>query len=152
MTNATTKPETKNLGARRPRGTLVENAGFTLLEIMIVLGIIAMIFGFLVLPAITGKSEKARIKMTQVKLTELAASYERWSVDHYQEDCPSDLNALVDSRKKSDLKDGWGKPFVMRCGNDAPEGEGFGVTSGGPDKKVGTEDDLNSWDEAGKDK
>lgn len=127
-------------------------AGFTLMEIMIVLAIIGLIMGVLVLPKLMGSSDKAKIKIAKSQIETFALNYEEWSSENPGESCPSGIDDLLkvtakaSKKKKVEGKDPWGTPFKMVCGDSAPDGVGFGVMSYGPDKKEGTEDDIKSWE------
>jgi hypothetical protein len=61
--------------------------------------------------------------------------------------CPRDIADLVAGRflDRSNAKDPWGSELTLRCPgmNDS---DGADVTSLGPDKRLGTADDINSWD------
>jgi len=62
-------------------------------------------------------------------------------------DCPQHLNELFEARflNKPPL-DPWGQPFHLVCpGRHDPEGAD--VVSAGPDRRLGTVDDVASWDE-----
>ena len=49
--------------------------------------------------------------------------------------------------KSDEIKDPWGTPYVILCGDQAPEAcEGFCALSLGPDKKQDTGDDIKSWE------
>lgn len=127
-------------------------AGFTLMEIMIVLAIIGLIMGVLVLPRLMGSSDKAKEKLAKTQIEQFALNYEEWSSDHPGESCPSSVDDLLkvsakaSKKAKVQGKDPWGSPFKLVCGESAPDGVGFGVLSAGKDKKEGTEDDIKSWD------
>ncbi len=41
--------------------------------------------------------------------------------------------------------DAWGEPFQYRCPGSHNR-DGFDIISTGPDKTVGTEDDIGNWD------
>lgn len=130
------------------RAARLEQAGMTLIEIMIVLAILALIMGFLVGPRVMTSFKEARIKSAKMEVKDLAYNaYARWQADHEDETCPSSLEDLKKYTNKAKFKDPWGSKYVMRCGDNAPEGVEFGVSSPGPDKKEGTDDDVRSWDD-----
>jgi hypothetical protein len=60
--------------------------------------------------------------------------------------CPGSLAEMVggDTEPKVHV-DPWGRPFVLKCGETAPEGHPIGVLSLGPDGQEGTDDDLRTW-------
>jgi general secretion pathway protein G len=119
--------------------------GITLLEIMIVLAIIGLVMGVLVGPKVYRAFQEAKVRTAFLMLKEYESAYTRWVTDSDNE-CPDKLEDLLKYTNKKDLKDPWGSPFVMKCGDQAPTESHFGVISLGPDKKEGTEDDLHSWD------
>ncbi|MBI4509987.1 MAG: prepilin-type N-terminal cleavage/methylation domain-containing protein [Deltaproteobacteria bacterium] len=119
--------------------------GMTLIEIMIVLAIIALVMGVLVGPKVLQSMKEAKIKTARMMAKEYVGAYAQWSANS-EETCPAGLEDLKKYRNKQDDKDPWGTKFEMRCGESAPEDNDFGVVSGGPDKKIGSTDDIKSWD------
>src|SRR5688572_12236363 len=119
--------------------------GLTLLEIMIVLAIIGLIMGVLVGPKVMRSFEESRVKTAFLMLKEFEGAYTRWVADN-EGDCPEKLEDLLKYTNKRDLKDPWGPPFVMKCGEAAQSETQFGVISFGKDKKEGSDDDIHSWD------
>jgi hypothetical protein len=61
--------------------------------------------------------------------------------------CPHTIAELVAGKylDPTSSRDPWGSELVMRCpgNNDA---EGADITSPGPDRTLGTSDDINSWE------
>jgi hypothetical protein len=61
--------------------------------------------------------------------------------------CPRGIDELVAGKylDRINVTDPWGSPLTFRCPghNDS---DGADVTSWGPDKELGTADDINSWD------
>jgi len=125
---------------------LAGQEGVTLIEIMIVLAIIGLIMGVLVGPKVMSAFKEARVKTAFLMLKEYEGAYTRWLADSDGGDCPEKLDDLLKYTNKKDLKDPWGLPFVMKCGEGVPSDTHFGVVSFGPDKKEGSEDDIHSWD------
>jgi general secretion pathway protein G len=135
----------RNGNGRVVRAAAAGEKGVTLIEIMIVLAIIGLIMGVLVGPKVMRSFSEARVKTAFLMLKEYEGAYTRWVADN-EGDCPENLDALLKYTNKKDIKDPWGLPFVMKCGEGVPSETHFGVISFGPDKKEGTEDDLHSWD------
>ncbi|RMH39077.1 MAG: prepilin-type N-terminal cleavage/methylation domain-containing protein [Deltaproteobacteria bacterium] len=129
------------------RETTRGQAGFTIMEVLIVLAIIALIMGVLVGPKLFKAGEEAKRRNAHTMAVQFASAYARWSLDH-QDACPSNISELVKyMTNKSDTKDPWGREFIMLCGESAPpETEGFGIVSVGKDGKQGTDDDIKSWE------
>ena len=73
--------------------------------------------------------------------------YPMWAAAHPDKQCPDkieDLDEYVDGGHV----DPWGNPYVMMCGANLPPGaKGLAIQSAGPDGKLGTDDDVKSWDE-----
>jgi hypothetical protein len=65
-------------------------------------------------------------------------AYMRWWRAHPGQTCPAGLSELQ-GYGRDEGKDPWHRPYVMRC-----DATGFEVISGGPDRRVGTADDLSS--------
>lgn len=121
-------------------------AGFTIMEVLIVLAIIALIMGVLVGPKLFKAGDEAKARNTHTITVQFATAYARWSIDH-EAACPGSINVLVKyMNNKDDAKDPWGNDFIMLCGAQAPPAaDGFGIQSKGKDGKQGTEDDIKSW-------
>ena len=123
--------------------------GMTILEVMIVLAIIALVMGFLVGPKLFKFFSSAKEDTTKLLIHEYADSaYLAWMKDNPTKQCPASLAELnkYTNKKAADIKDQWGTDLAMQCPPPPGAGTGIGVTSAGPDQKMGTEDDLHSWD------
>jgi general secretion pathway protein G len=140
MTHATThvtpriQPNQKTRAARRRK--LRAQQGMTLIEIMIVMVIMALVAGgaaFAILPRL----KEAKIKQTQQDAKKVASAAEMYLSEH--DDCPS-VDKLLEMKilsKKSHTADAWDNAFAIECDDD-----GATVKSAGPDKQMGTEDDI----------
>jgi general secretion pathway protein G len=130
---------------RRRRLTRAGQAGFTILEVMIVLGIIALIMG-VVISRLTGQADEATERLVHQKTQEFAGAYERWKLDHSTA-CPQSIQELADYVGKGvGVKDEWDNELVVLCGSAAPPAaDGFGILSKGRDGRQGSEDDIRSW-------
>jgi len=129
-------------------------SGFTLVELLLVLVILALIAG-LVLPSIIGQAEGAKVRAAAAHISRLSMSVESYYLDTGS--TPDSLQQLVeephDARgwngpyvKSSLLKDPWGKEYVYRSpGEHGP----FDIYSYGADGQQGGEGknaDVNSWE------
>ena len=128
--------------------------GFTLVELLLVLVILALIGG-LVLPGIIGKAEGAKVKAAASQISRLAMAVESYYLDTGS--TPDSLELLVGESgnvggwngpyvKASSLKDPWGREYVYRYPGEHGD---FDIYSYGADGQPGGEGknaDINSWE------
>ncbi len=132
-------------------------AGFTLVEIMLVLGIIALLVGAGIysLGDVTSSGKRTRAK---ADLNTLTAALRGYEVDNtFLPTTEQGLNALVTkpssrptpqnwvAKLKKPLLDSWGNPYHYRRPGTKDKG-GFDVFSAGPDGQPDTADDIGNWD------
>ena len=129
-------------------------SGFTLVELLLVLVILALIGG-LVLPGIIGKAESAKAKAAASQVSRLSMAVENYYLD--TGNTPDNLEDLVNEPgdangwngpyvKPSSLKDPWGREYEYSYPGEHGE---FDIVSLGADGQPGGEDknaDLNNWD------
>ena len=140
------RPYGRNDGAGRQRG-------FTLVELLLVLVILALIGG-LVLPGIIGKAESAKVKAAASQVSRLSMAVESYYLDTGA--TPESLEQLVDNPgqdgwngpyvKESSLRDPWGRDYEYRMPGEHGE---FDIVSLGADGQPGGEGgnaDINSWE------
>jgi general secretion pathway protein G len=122
--------------------------GMTLLEIMIVLAILALVMGLVVGPRVMRMFSKSKDDIAGLTVKKYAyEAFGEWSQAHPDKACPDKLEDLSQYMDSKDVKDPWGNPYKMFCGQNLPAGAkgGLAVMSSGPDGKDGTEDDVKSW-------
>jgi len=62
-------------------------------------------------------------------------------------ECPPDLDELRKAKIiDKPAKDSWGQKLLYKCPGDNNK-DGVDISSKGPDKQEGTEDDLDNWSE-----
>lgn len=121
--------------ARRAR------AGFTLLEMMLVVLIIGMLVAG-VAWSITAQGDKAKVRIAGKDIHMLASAVDSYYLDKGQ--YPVSLQALVDAKFIPKVsKDPWKKDFVYYT--PAQDGKAYALFSMGPDGQAGTPDDINVW-------
>lgn len=138
---------------RRP-GRTPAQGGFTLVELLLVLVILALIGG-LVLPGIIGRAEGAKVKAASSQIDRISMAVESFYLDTGE--TPDSLESLVDEPgdaegwngpyiKRSLLKDPWGREYEFR--NPGEHGD-FDLVSFGADGQPGGEKnnaDITSWE------
>lgn len=122
----------------------LRQGGFTLIEIMIVIGIIALIAG-IVANSVLGSGDKAKYSLARSQIQTLAAKIENYELDNGGP--PARLEDLVTQpanaedwmgpyAKESELKDPWKRAFEYRMpGQDGK----YDLISYGADGKPGGE-------------
>jgi general secretion pathway protein G len=113
--------------------------GLTLIEILVVLGIIALISGGIAIVVIR-HFENARIETARTSARTLRSAVSMWKMNDATGECPTTellvKQQVVDSAAKT--TDPWDRPFIIECADNGD----INVVSGGPDRKLGTPDDI----------
>jgi general secretion pathway protein G len=121
--------------------------GFTLLEILIVLGILGGIMAF-VLTQVAGQSEQAKRQETVMRASQVQQALMRYQVDvgRYP-DSSADISALWNNpgsgkwggpyMEEKEAVDGWKNPFEFELTGKGPK-----LISRGKDGEPGTGDDI----------
>jgi general secretion pathway protein G len=133
------------------RGT---QGGFTLVELLLVLVILALIAG-LVLPGIIGKAESAKVKAASTQITRLGMSVETFYLDTGV--TPDSLQDLVEEPgdvagwngpyvRNSLLKDPWGRDYVYRYPGEHGDFDIFSFGADGQQGGEGKNADITSWE------
>jgi general secretion pathway protein G len=122
-------------------------AGFTLIEVLLVVAILGILAGVVVVN-FSGKQERSMIQAARASIAAISTA-----VDMYETDTgrfPPSLGALVENDGSPNWhgpyirgglpKDPWGTEFGFTSGEGS-----FKVTSAGPDRSMGTGDDITSF-------
>ena len=145
---------------KRSRG----RRGFTLIEILIVLGIIILLAGTAIV-ALVPQQRGARVDTTKIKLKQVETALEAYNVNigHYPNEQEGGLEALrvKPSFDNEAMGQNWRGPYLKEEPTDAwgvkynyqlsqpgtPEADltPYKLWSNGPDGMDGTDDDIKNW-------
>ena len=122
--------------------------GFSLLEIMVVLTIMASIMGAVSL-GVMGYLDKSKIKQTKMDIVTISNALDLYKTEfgRYPES-DDGLSRLVEEKilkEKKVPKDPWGNEYIYifpGSNND----DGFDLYSFGKDGREGGEDDISNWE------
>jgi general secretion pathway protein G len=127
------------------------NNGFTLLELMVVLLILALI-ATIAAPQVTKHLRKAKLETAKIQVDALSAAVDSFNIDNGRFPTNDEaLKALVEKpaglpswdgpyiKKKESLVDPWGEPYKYRIPGSSRE---YDVYSLGSDRKEGGEGDA----------
>jgi general secretion pathway protein G len=141
-------------------------SGFTLIEVLLVAGILAILAAFAI-PRLIGQAEQAKINIAKAEIGRngpigKALENYKWDMGMYPE-TDEGLQALFQPKGSVDderyhgpyiegayeeLKDPWSNPYIYKSPGDVHE-EGYDLYSTGPDGKDdgGKEgsDDIKNW-------
>ena len=128
--------------------------GFTLVELLLVLVILALI-GSLVLPGIIGKAEGAKAKAAKSQIDRLAMAVESYYLDTGK--TPDSLDQLIEGGrdaagwngpyvKASSLQDPSGREYVYEYPGDHGDFDIYSLGADGQPGGEGTNADINSWE------
>ena len=116
--------------------------GMTLIEILVVLAIIGMIMGGVAIFAFGALSDSK--KQTAAKdIANLSSAIDMYRIQKNK--CPKsvqDLKAAGIIQRVT--KDPWGGDYELKCPGEHGHVD---ISSPGEDGQLGTDDDINSWDE-----
>jgi general secretion pathway protein G len=130
---------------------------FTMVEIILVV-VIIMTLAAVVGPRLVGKAKQAKINTTKIQMSAIKTALGSFDVAVGRLPSTSEgLEALA--KRPSGLsekewpdkfmdevpKDAWGQPFEYKSPSE--HGKDYDLISGGPDKKIGTDDDITNFAE-----
>ena len=133
--------------------------GFTLLEILLVVGLLALLATFAI-PALIGQGEKAKINIVKAAIGPNGTLSQ--SIKMYKFNCgqyPEELKYLLEKPSDDAVASKWTGPYLedaqglidpwsneyMYNGQGTHNEGGFDLWSKGPDGQDGTDDDITNW-------
>ncbi|MGC9328196.1 MAG: type II secretion system major pseudopilin GspG [Candidatus Hinthialibacter sp.] len=135
-------------------GSLNRQKGFTLVEMLLVLVILATLAA-IVVPKFAGRSEQAKVTAAQTQIANFEIVLDAFEVDNGFYPKGSDgLNDLVEQPNEAK---NWRGPYMKEIPTDPWENDyiyenpgkhntnGYDLYSMGPDGRSGTDDDITNW-------
>lgn len=140
---------------------LNKRSGFTLIEIMLVVAIIALLVGTVVVN-IGPQRKKAYITAAQNQINAYKMALQTYSLDNgIYPTSEQTLQALIQAPTSEPVPtkwhgpyldpavikpDSWNRPYIYVCPpQQNPDPDGFDLYSMGPDGRPNTDDDIVSW-------
>jgi general secretion pathway protein G len=141
----------------RPEAARASEAGFTLIEMLVVITIIGMIMA-LVGPRVLNYLGQSKVKAAKIQIESLASALDLYYLDEGRYPTTSDgLGALVQRTGnatawngpylKGDIvpADPWGRPYVYRSPGEHGAYDIVSYGSDGQEGGTGTAGDITSW-------
>lgn len=127
--------------------------GFSLIEVLVVMTILAVIFG-MVVRNVTGGQDKAKYKEAQIMVQKIDQAVQEFNLD--TGGLPDSLEELVNDNghsmwmgpylKEKELTDPWGEPYQFSA--NSQHGMSYDIFSYGKDKNPGGDKlakDVGNW-------
>jgi general secretion pathway protein G len=142
-------------GRKRARGGRTRRrGGFTLIELMLVMVILAVLAA-IVVPKFTKRSEQARVTAARADIASLELALDAYEIDMGSYPTTEQgIGALVEQPsdnqdwhgpyiRRGVPNDPWGNPYVYRCPGE--HNNDYDMYSLGPDQQEGSDDDIDNW-------
>ena len=135
-TTLPTRQTSYHLAAARP--------GFSLIELTAVLVILGLLMAGAAV-AIPAQIERARIRTTENSMNVIKTQIESYRAENAG-DAPATLAVLIPSFMEEGSEiDSFKEPYYYLPTPGAGTLHAYELRSGGPDREMGTEDDINIW-------
>lgn len=150
------KSSLSSVSRRGPRRAGAGVSGFTLIELMLVLVILATLAA-IVVPKFTGHSQRAKITAAETQIASFSTALDAFEIACSRYPTTTEgLQALVE--KPASNAEGWEQPYFHQDIPNDPWGNeyqyrypgtynkyGYDLYSVGPDGKLGGGDDIKNW-------
>ncbi len=146
---------TVNTREALPARAARRQAGFTLVELLLVLVILATLAA-IVIPKFSGRTEQAKVTAAQTQISTLGTALDSYEVDVGSYPSSSEgLNALMVKpgnvtgwrgpyMKQEIPPDPWGNEYIYEYPGKHNDGR-YDLMSMGPDGRAGNDDDITNW-------
>jgi general secretion pathway protein G len=114
----------------------IKKQAFTLIEILIVIGILGILAVF-VLPELTGKGEEAKKNIVCIQMKSVGQSLKMYKINNSTYPSTSEGLKAIKFDEGKMPKDSWSNEFIYTS-----DGKTFEIISFGPNKKEGGGDDI----------
>lgn len=133
-----------------------KSAGFTLLEVMVVIVILGLLASFVV-PNLMGNQEEAARQKAVVDIQQLESALDMYRLRNgFYPTTEQGLDALVNAPSSQPVpraypeggfvkrlpKDPWGEDYILMSPGQVGR---IDIFSKGPDRVAGTDDDIGNW-------
>jgi general secretion pathway protein G len=112
--------------------------GYSLLEILVVVAIMSLLASVAV-PAVMRLYDRSRSDTALLAAQSFRTATSSWRLSTRTDDCPTPTRLIEDKMldRGASTKDPWGNEFAIACDDG-----GVTVSSAGPDRRLGTTDDI----------
>ena len=139
----------------RHRHRSARRGGFTLVEMLLVLVILATLAA-IVIPKMAGRSQQAKVTAAASQISSFETVLDQFEVDNGYYPKSGNLNDLLEQPANAP---NWKGPYLSKGVPPDPWGNaytyeypgkhhanGYDLASAGPDGRMGTDDDINNWE------
>lgn len=149
-------------GPNRPnRHNGLNQSGFTLVELMLVVVIIGVLAA-MVVPRLAGRTEQAKIARAKSDIASIGLALDLYELDTGAYPSGENLEVLASREPPSDVdvasgrqwngpylkrgvpKDSWGRAYVYK--RESSHSQDYDLYSAGPDGQLGNDDDVTNWE------
>jgi len=125
--------------------SLRRSAGFTLIEVMVVVVILA-ILATVIVPRIMDRPDQARVTKAQQDIRAIAAALNLYRLDNFRYPSTDEgLEALIPKYLDSPPEDPWGNQYFYLSPGEHGEFDVYSLGADGSEGGEGTDADIGNW-------